>query len=364
MATATLSELKNAPAAQAAAKRDLDALPPKRKVAALLEQHKAGILAALPRHLTGERLLKVATIAVTTTPALLECDVPSLVSAIGQCASMGLEPNTVLGHAYLVPFNTKRKSARGEEWVKSVQVIIGYKGLIDLARRSGRISSISAHEVCERDDFSLVYGTSEKIEHKPALGERGDVIGFYAVAQLKDGGYAMEFISKADVDRIMMNSQAATYTDRKTNTRKLKDSGPWAEHYIEMGRKTAIRRLAKYLPLSVEFQTAAALDGMASAGKDQHLETTLDGEFIVQPDEFSEESRAESSPADAKAPHYDAASAEQALREAGSLNDLAQAWQAISKDYADTNRPMPIEVEALYNDRREALAESESKLGL
>lgn len=296
MATATVQELKNAPAAQAATKRELDALPPKRKVAALLEQHKAGILAALPRHLTGERLLKVATIAVTTTPALLECDVPSLVSAIGQCASMGLEPNTVLGHAYLVPFNTKRKTPHGEEWVKSVQVIIGYKGLIDLARRSGRISSISAHEVCEADEFSLIYGTSERIEHKPALGERRAVIGFYAVAQLKDGGYAMEYVSRADVDKIMMGSQAATYFDKKTGTRKLKDSGPWAEHYVEMGRKTAIRRLAKYLPLSVEFQTAAALDGMASAGKDQNLSASIDGEFTITTPEDLPSIESESEP--------------------------------------------------------------------
>lgn len=285
MATATVQDLKNAAAAQAALKRDIDTLPPKRRVAALLEQHKGGILAALPKHLTGERLLKVATIAVTTTPALLECDVPSLVSAIGQCAAMGLEPNTVLGHAYLVPFNTKRKTDHGEEWVKSVQVIIGYKGLIDLARRSGRITSISAHEVCEGDEFTLIYGTSERIEHKPALGERGAVIGFYAVAQLKDGGYAMEYVARADVDKIMMASQSATYFDKATKTRKLKDGGPWAEHYIEMGRKTAIRRLAKYLPLSIEFQTAAALDGMAAAGKDQQLDTAIDGVFSAREDE-------------------------------------------------------------------------------
>ena len=282
MATATIQELKNAPAAQASLQRDIEALPPKRRVAALLEQHKGGILAALPKHLTGERLLKVATIAVTTTPALLECDVPSLVSAIGQCAAMGLEPNTVLGHAYLVPFNTKRKTARGEEWVKSVQVIIGYKGLIDLARRSGRITSISAHEVCANDEFSLIYGTNERIEHKPALGDRGAILGFYAVAQLKDGGYAMEFVARADVDAIMMNSQSATYFDKQTKTRKLKDGGPWAEHYVEMGRKTAIRRLSKYLPLSVEFQTAAALDGLAAAGKDQRLYASIDGIFSVQ----------------------------------------------------------------------------------
>jgi recombination protein RecT len=142
---------------------------PKDQIAYLLDKKKGEIAKMLPRHLNPERLLKVAQIAATTTPALLECEIPSLVGAIGQCAQMGLEPNTVLGHAYLVPFNTKRKDKNGNEsWVKSVQVIIGYKGLIDLARRSGQIVSISAHEVCANDDFELVYGLDEKLNHTNA----------------------------------------------------------------------------------------------------------------------------------------------------------------------------------------------------
>src|SRR5260364_263133 len=87
---------------------------------------KGGHPKAHSAHLNPERLLKVAQIAATTTPKLVECDIASLIGAIGQCAQMGLEPNTVLGHAYLVPFNTRRKNAAGgERWVDSVQVIIG-----------------------------------------------------------------------------------------------------------------------------------------------------------------------------------------------------------------------------------------------
>ena len=113
------------------------------KMGKSVESMKGELQKMLPKTLSIERLLKVAQIAATTTPALAKCDVPSLVGAIGQCAQMGLEPNTVLGHAYLVPFNTKRKDGQGNErWVNSVQVIIGYKGLIDLARRSGQIVSI------------------------------------------------------------------------------------------------------------------------------------------------------------------------------------------------------------------------------
>ena len=246
---------------------------PKDQIAYFLQQKQGEIAKMLPKHLNAERLLKVAQIAATTTPALLKCDVPSLVGAIGQCAQMGLEPNTVLGHAYLVPFNTKRKDAQGKEhWVNSVQVIIGYKGLIDLARRSGQIVSIAAHEVCEKDKFELVYGLDEKLNHTPALGERGQLVGFYAVAKLKDGGHCCEFMSVHQVREIMESTQSKG------------KYGPWKDHFPEMGRKTVIRRLAKYLPLSIEFQTAAALDGMAEAGKDQRLDT-VDGDFSFLPDD-------------------------------------------------------------------------------
>lgn len=251
---------------------------PKDAIAYHLKKRGAEIAKMLPKHLNAERLLKVAQIAATTTPDLARCDVASLVGAIGQCAQMGLEPNTVLGHAYLVPFNTKRKDkvTGVERWVKSVQVIIGYKGLIDLARRSGQIMSIAAHEVCEQDTFDLVYGLDEKLEHRPAMGERGEVIGFYAVAKLKDGGHCFEFMSRLQVEQIMRGTQS------KGNY------GPWKDNFTEMGRKTVIRRLAKYLPLSIEFQTAAALDGMAEAGKDQNLDTSniIDGEFTMMPDDM------------------------------------------------------------------------------
>lgn len=266
--------------------RPLATMKPREQVAYLLEQKKGELAKMLPRTLSIDRLLKVAQIAATTTPALAKCDVPSLVGAIGQCAQMGLEPNTVLGHAYLVPFNIKRKDAQGNErWVNSVQVIIGYKGLIDLARRSGQIVSIAAHEVCERDAFELVYGLDEKLNHTPAMGERGPVIGFYAVAKLKDGGHCFEFMSVHQVREIMNASQGyqrAAETAKKYG--KAEVSHPWTQHFVEMGRKTVIRRLAKYLPLSIEFQTAAALDESAAAGRDQRLDT-IDGEFMVVADD-------------------------------------------------------------------------------
>lgn len=281
MATTTMAELKQGQAAQ----RPLAEMRPKEQIAYLLNQKKGELAKMLPRSLSIDRLLKVAQIAATTTPALAKCDVASLVGAIGQCAQIGLEPNTVLGHAYLVPFNTKRKDANGgERWVNSVQVIIGYKGLIDLARRSGQIVSIAAHEVCENDEFELVYGLDEKLNHTPSMDDRGAVTGFYAVAKLVGGGYAFEFMSVHQINQIRDSSQG--YQQARKYGKQ--DAHPWTAHFVEMGRKTVIRRLAKYLPLSIEFQTAASLDEAGAAGKDQHLDA-FDGEFIAVADPDGDE---------------------------------------------------------------------------
>jgi recombination protein RecT len=263
-------------------KEELAAMRPRDQIAHLL-QAKSGELAKLiPKHLSLERLLKVATIAATTTPALAKCDVPSLVAAIGQCAQLGLEPNTVLGHAYLVPFNTKRKGSDGvDKWVNSVQVIIGYRGLIDLARRSGQIISLAAHEVCENDLFEYEYGLIEKLRHVPARADRGKVIGFYAVAHLKDGGHAFEFMSVEQVEEIREASQGWQQAVKYQKT----GSHPWKKHFIEMGRKSAIRRIAKYLPLSIEAQTAIEADGARVDLAALSDPNTVEGEVSWLPDD-------------------------------------------------------------------------------
>jgi recombination protein RecT len=232
-------------------------------VAEFFEANKPAMAAVLPKHVSPERMLKVALGAVRAVPKLLECTTESLFGAVIQCSALGLEPNTVLGHAYLIPF-ANRKAGRTD-----VQMIIGYKGLIDLARRSGQIVSIAAHEVCENDEFDFSYGLEETLKHRPALGDRGPILAFYAVAKLVGGGYAFEVMSVAEVDRI------------KASTQSKGQWGPWKDHYPEMGRKTAIRRLSKYLPLSIEFNTASALDGLAETGEDQNLGAVLEGDFSV-----------------------------------------------------------------------------------
>jgi recombination protein RecT len=239
---------------------------PKDLVKHMLEQNKHVIAQALPRHMNPERLMRVAITSVTSNPALLECYVPTLIGGIIQCSQMGLEPNTVLGHAYLIPFKNTKKNR------KDAQVVIGYKGLIDLARRSGQIVSIAAHAVRQHDTFEYEYGLEEKLKHIPADSDRGEITHFYAVAHMKDGGHAFEVMTRAAVMTIRNSGQG-------------KNNPVWSDHFEEMGRKTVIRRLAKYLPLSVELATAVAMEDTTARGESQNLDGVLDGDFSVKSDD-------------------------------------------------------------------------------
>lgn len=251
-------------------------------VAAFFDMNKATLQAVLPKHVSPERMLKIALGALRTTPKLMQCTVESLFGAVVQCAQLGLEPNTPMGHVYLIPFDKKKKD-RGE-WVverTDVQMIIGYKGMLDLARRSGQIVSISAHEVCENDAFDYSYGLDEHLSHRPAMEDRGDVIAFYAVAKLKDGGHSFEVMSRHQVETIRDNSQGYTAAVTKADRYKKPIDSPWANHFVEMGRKTVTRRLFKWLPMSIEMATAAALHDHAEAGIPQGLDNVLSGDYSI-----------------------------------------------------------------------------------
>lgn len=225
------------------------------------EANKPAIASVLPSHMTPERMLKIALGAIRTTPKLQECTLQSLLGAVVVAAQLGLEPNTPQGHLYFIPFSGQ------------VQIVVGYKGLIELARRSGQIESINARVVYSGDDFDVEYGTADRIVHKPKLdGERGPAIGFYAVAKLKGGGTQFEFMSASDVKKIRDNSQGY-----KASIRYNKTDNPWQTNFDEMARKTVVRRLTKYLPMSIELARAAVLDERAEAGEVQDLGRVLDG---------------------------------------------------------------------------------------
>lgn len=249
-------------------------------VAAFFEQNKAAIAAVLPKHMTPERMMKIALRCLRTTPKLMNCTLDSLFGAVVTASQMGLEPNTPQGHLYLIPFENRRKN------ITEVQVIPGYKGLIDLARRSGEIVSLSARVRCAKDTWAMEWGTEEGIKHQPAEGERGEVIGFYAVAKLRDGGTQFEYMSVPEVNRIRDESQGYKAALAVAKKYGGPPKHPWVDHWEQMALKTTIRRLCKYLPMSIELASAVELDGAAEGGKAQGLAGVLEGvEYTVQPED-------------------------------------------------------------------------------
>jgi recombination protein RecT len=235
-------------------------------IAALLNDPKikAQIALALPRHITADRLARVALTELRRNPALTRCDQMSLLGAIMTCAQLGLEPGGPLGHAYLVPFDN-RKTGRTE-----VQFILGYRGMIDLARRSGQIQSIEARAVYEGDQFDVRFGLDSDLTHVPDFDNpdrtQQDKLRFvYAVAKLKDGGVQFEVMSRREIEAVRAQSKAGA-------------SGPWQTHYEAMALKTVIRRLFKYLPISIELATAIEQDERAELGLPQ--QTPIDADAI------------------------------------------------------------------------------------
>jgi len=210
---------------------------------------KKQVQLAIPKHMTVDRLLRVAMTAIRTNPKLMDCTPKSLMACLMGCAQLGLEPEPFLGQAYLVPFKNKMGQMEA-------QLIPGYRGYITLARRSGEVQSVSAQCVYTNDQFRLQYGLNEALDHAPEDGDRGVFKGAYVVFRYKDGSHSFDYMTKGQIDKIRERSKA-------------KDSGPWITDYDEMAKKTVIRRHVKLAPLSIEMAKAAALEERAMIGDDQ-----------------------------------------------------------------------------------------------
>lgn len=198
---------------------------------------KTQISAALPKHMNADRMIRILTTEMKNIPELNQCTLQSILGSIMQASQLGLEVSSLIGHGYLVPFNKKDKVTG--KYVKHCQFIIGYRGMIDLARRSGQLISLTAQAVYENDHFDFKYGLEEKLDHIPSQGDRGAFICAYAIAKLKDGSYQFCVMFKNEIDAIRSRSKAG-------------DFGPWKTDYPEMAKKTVIRNLFKYLPISIE----------------------------------------------------------------------------------------------------------------
>lgn len=195
---------------------------------------KASIADSMPKHLKPERFISVALAALTKTPKLMDVTQESMFAAFRQLSSLGLEPDG--RRAHLIPFGNQ------------VQLIIDYKGLVELIYRSGEVTKLHADVVCQNDIFDYNLGEIQRhvIDFKARDG-RGEVYAVYALAVMKSGVTKCEVMSVQDVEDIRKRSKNA-------------NNGPWKTDWAEMAKKTVFRRLSKWLPLSPDVRDAAETD--------------------------------------------------------------------------------------------------------
>lgn len=212
---------------------------PPETVQSVVLRYKSEIANALPKHISPDRMARIALTELRKNPALNKCDPYSFMGALIQCAQLGLEPGSGTGHAYLIPFKNQ------------VQMIIGYQGMIDLAYRSGKIDSIYAMIVYEGDQFEYyIENGFQKMKHVPNFnGPREDenIRLVYAAAQIKNGGAVFVMMTVEEIRRIEKQSRKGSGM-----------SAVWRDHFAAMAKKTAIRQLYKTIPRSVEMSETFA----------------------------------------------------------------------------------------------------------
>lgn len=225
----------------------------------LIKAMEPEIKKALPSVITPERFTRMVFTALSSTPKLQQCTPQSFLGAMMQAAQLGLEPNTPVGQAYLIPYKNKG--------IQECQFQLGYKGLIDLAYRSGEIKDIQAHEVYENDVFEYEFGLEPKLKHIPAAHDRGEIVMYYAVFHMVNGGYGFEVMSKEDI----INHA------KKTSQSYDSSYSPWAKYFDEMAKKTVIKKCLKYAPIKTDFVRALS--------SDETIKSTITEHMADEPDE-------------------------------------------------------------------------------
>ena len=210
-----------------------------------IESIRGEVAKALPpavaKVLTPDRLCRLVMTSCRVNPRLGECDFKSLAGALMTAAQLGLEPNTPLGHCYLIP---RRNGHTGQQ---EATFQLGYQGMVELSQRSGRIQTQYAFPVYANDEFDYWYGLESNLVHRPALGARGAMVAVYAVAKYKDGGSNFVVLTIDEIESYRKRSMASK-------------NGPWVTDYEAMACKTAFRRLFRWLPKSTELAIAISAD--------------------------------------------------------------------------------------------------------
>lgn len=242
----------------------------------LIERMKPEMARALPRHVTPDRMARIVLTAVRTNPKLAVCTPASFLGCVMSLAQLGLEPNTPLGHAYLIPRKSKHVTGALE-----CTMIVGYQGMLDLARRSGLVSNLYAYAVREGDEFSYALGTERYIKHRPSddpLRESKPITHVYAVARIKNGEPEFEVLTIAQVNARRARSMAS-------------GAGPWITDFEAMALKSGMRALFRWLPKSAEMARAELIEVAADTGKgivgavDETVAGLLASQGLAEPDE-------------------------------------------------------------------------------
>jgi recombination protein RecT len=196
----------------------------------------------LPQLITPERFLNFALLCLAETPKLFECTTTSLLAGISQAAKDGLE----LGRdAYLIPFKNPKAHQVEAVYVRD------YRGVVKLLERTGKVTKAFAEVVYERDVCTIDYGHAQKpLTHQVALGHRGKPLGCYGAIVCTDGTWHVHYMDKPDLDRVRQQAPG-------------REQDPWLKHPLEMWRKTALKNVAKYCPLTAAVQTTLSADDQA-----------------------------------------------------------------------------------------------------
>jgi len=235
-----------------------------------IERQRDEIAKALPNTMTAERFIRLVLTECSRTPKLYACTIESLLGASMVASQLGLEPGGGLGHCYLIPRVNRKKG------VTEAQFLLGYKGMIDLARRSGDIASIEAHAVYDADEFDFEQGSRSFVRWRKSLSDgRGAAVAYFAIVKFRGGGEQFDVLSVAEICR-----HRDQYAD-------VGDFSPWVTAFDQMARKTVIRQMAPYLPLTPLAARAVAFDGGVTTqlGDLDEIEAEFDHDSVVREDE-------------------------------------------------------------------------------
>jgi recombination protein RecT len=327
-----------------------------------LQQMEPEFKAALPPHIPVEKFKRVALTAIQNTPALINADRRSLFGAFVRLAQDGLLPDG--REAAIVMFGNK---------AQAMPMIAGFLKKI---RQSGEVAKVSAQVVYANDKFVVKYGFDEDVEHiPPALNEpRGDPIGAYATAVLKDGSQLLEVMSLEDIQAVRKVSRAA-------------NNGPWVSWFGEMARKTVMRRLSKRLPMSTDLEDEVFSRDPTMQPSPHHIERTIDAEPSESP-RLSRLDAIESSIPDAEEAQAEEVIEEQAeeleavidqpeahpgkaiadriiaeIKEAAAILDVGTILTAHDLDLASMLEEDAVRVEVAADQRRNAIRAAREKAG-